>query len=59
MTERGVEYLAICNQREVSDDVAAEVVFRAEDLGKEKQDENPNAKKYLDDLRSKAQILYN
>ncbi len=59
VTERGVEYLAICNQREVSDDVAAEVVFRAEDLGKEKQDENPNAKKYLDDLRSKAQILYN
>ena len=59
VTERGVEYLAICNQREVSDDVAAEVVFRTEDLGKEKQDDNPNAKKYLDELRAKAQIVNN
>lgn len=59
VTERGVEYLAICNQRQVSDDVAAEVVFRTEDLGKEKQDDNPNAKKYLDELRAKAQIVNN
>lgn len=59
VTERGVEYLAICNQRQVSDDVAAEVVFRAEDLGKEKQDENPNSKKYLDELRAKARIVNN
>ncbi|RCW27671.1 periplasmic chaperone for outer membrane proteins SurA [Ciceribacter lividus] len=58
VTERGVEYLAICNQRQVSDDVAAEVVFRAEDLGKDKATDNPNAQKYLDDLRSKAQIVY-
>ncbi|TPP10587.1 SurA N-terminal domain-containing protein [Rhizobium glycinendophyticum] len=58
VTERGVEYLAICNQRQVSDDVAAEIVFRAEDIGKEKKDgENPNAAKYLEDLRSKAQIV--
>ncbi len=34
-----------------------EVVFRAEDLGKEKQGDNPNAEKYLEDLRSKAQIV--
>jgi peptidyl-prolyl cis-trans isomerase SurA len=59
ITERGVEFLAICNQRQVSDDVAAEAVFRAEDLGKEKKGgEDPNAKKYLDELRSKAQIDY-
>lgn len=57
ITERGVEFLAICNQRQVSDDLAAEAVFRAEDLGKaEKSGENPNDKKYLDELRSKAQI---
>lgn len=57
VTERGVEYLAICNQRQVSDDAAAEVVFRAEDIGKEdKGGDDPNSKKYLDDLRSKAQI---
>lgn len=58
VTERGVEFLAICNQRQVSDDVAAEVVFRAEDLGKEKSGENPNDTKYLEELRSKAQIVY-
>lgn len=59
VTERGVEFLAICNQRQVSDDFAAEVVFRAEDLGKEQAGEgNPNEKKYLDELRSKAQIDY-
>ena len=57
VTDRGVEYLAICNQRQVSDDVAAEVVFRAEDIGKEQQGENPNSDKYLEELRSKAQIV--
>lgn len=57
VTERGVEFLAICDQRQVSDDLAAEAVFRAEDLTKaEKSGENPNSKKYLDELRSKAQI---
>jgi len=59
VTERGVEFLAICNQRQVSDDFAAEVVFRAEDLTKaQKEGENPNDKKYLDELRGKAQIEY-
>jgi peptidyl-prolyl cis-trans isomerase SurA len=58
VTDRGVEYLAICTQRQVSDDAAAEVVFRAEDIGKEQQGgENPNATKYLEELRSKAQIV--
>jgi peptidyl-prolyl cis-trans isomerase SurA len=59
VTERGVEFLAICNQRQVSDDTAAEVMFRAEDIGKAKETgENPNEAKYLEDLRSKAQIVY-
>ncbi|CAD7033927.1 molecular chaperone SurA [Pseudorhizobium endolithicum] len=58
VTERGVEFLAICNQRQVSDDFAAEVVFRAEDLGKQKAGPNPNEEKYLEELRSKAQIDY-
>lgn len=59
LTERGVEFLAICDQRQVSDDVAAEVVFRAEDLGKaQKTGEDPNDKKYVDELRAKAQISY-
>ena len=60
VTEKGVEYLAICKSRTVSDDLAAEMVFRSEDLGKEKKagEQDPNAKKYLDDLRSKAEIVY-
>jgi len=62
VTERGVEYIAICSQRQVSDDQAAEMVFRQEDLDKAKADkngpaENPNAKKYIDELRKKAQIM--
>ncbi|UVD58008.1 peptidylprolyl isomerase [Rhizobium sp. Pop5] len=63
VTEKGVEYLAICSQRQVSDDQAAEMVFRQEDLDKSKADksgppENENSKKYLDELRKKAQIAY-
>ena len=57
VTERGVEYLAICKQREVNDDVAAEMVFRAEDLSKSKGNENDeNSKKYIAELRKKATI---
>lgn len=59
VTDRGVEFLAICDQKQVNDDVAAEAVFRAEDLTKaEKTGQDPNDKKYLDDLRSKAQIEF-
>jgi peptidyl-prolyl cis-trans isomerase SurA len=59
VTDRGVEYLAICSQRQVNDDVAAAAVFRAEDIGKGgEQAVSANDKKYMDELRSKAQILY-
>ena len=62
VTDRGVEYIAICSQRQVSDDQAAEMVFRQEDLDKAKAGKNappetPNAQKYLDELRKKAQIM--
>ncbi len=57
VTERGVEYLAICKKREVNDDVAAEMVFRAEDLAKAKGNEgDENSKKYIAELRKKATI---
>ena len=57
VTERGVEYLAICKKRDVNDDVAAEMVFRAEDLAKSKGNESDeNSKKYLAELRKKATI---
>ncbi len=59
VTDRGVEYVAICSQRQVNDDVAAAAVFRAEDLGKNNpQGVSANDKKYMDELRSKAQIVY-
>ncbi len=61
VTEKGVEYLGICSQRQVSDDQAAEMVFRQEDLnnakGKDAGPENENSTKYLAELRKKAQIL--
>ncbi|NRP85058.1 periplasmic chaperone for outer membrane proteins SurA [Rhizobium lusitanum] len=58
VTDRGVEYIAICSQRQVNDDVAAAAVFRAEDIGKNNaKGVNPNDKKYMDELRSKAQIV--
>ena len=59
VTDRGIEYVAICSQRQVNDDVAAAAVFRAEDIGKAgPQGISANDKKYMDELRSKAQILY-
>lgn len=58
VTDKGVEYLAICKKRQVNDDTAAEIVFRAEDLGKKKAGgEDPNSVKYLEELRAKAQIV--
>ena len=56
-TVEGVEYLAICKKREVNDDVAAEMVFRAEDLSKAKSNEgDENSEKYIAELRKKATI---
>ncbi|OHV72246.1 peptidylprolyl isomerase [Ensifer sp. LCM 4579] len=57
VTDKGVEYLAICKKRQVNDDTAAEIVFRAEDLGKKTGSEDPNSAKYLEELRAKAQII--
>ncbi|MFB2551135.1 SurA N-terminal domain-containing protein [Ensifer soli] len=57
VTDKGVEYLAICKKRQVNDDAAAEIVFRAEDLNKQQQGEDPNSQRYLDELRKAAQIV--
>ncbi|MFT2211623.1 peptidylprolyl isomerase [Rhizobium giardinii] len=57
VTEKGVEYLGICKKRQVSDDLAAEVVFRAEDIGKKDQGDDTNSKKYIEELRKRAQII--
>lgn len=53
ITDRGVEFIVICSAKTVSDDRAAELVFRAEnqDAG-----ETEEAKKYLEELRKRAVI---
>jgi peptidyl-prolyl cis-trans isomerase SurA len=61
-TDKGVEFLAVCATRQVSDDRVARMVFSQEDAaaaGGGKKDATAEAvdKKYLDDLRSKAKIV--
>jgi peptidyl-prolyl cis-trans isomerase SurA len=53
ITERGVEFIIICSAKTVTDDKAAELVFRAEN---EDAGESEEAKKYLSELRSRAVI---
>jgi len=58
MTEKGVEYLTVCNKREVSDDFAAQVIYQAKDLQTaEKESANSDSQKYLDELRKNAAII--
>ena len=53
----GVEYTAICKKREVSDDFSAQVAFQSQDLDKAKEEgESPDAKKYLDELKTMNQV---
>lgn len=54
-TDRGVEFIGICNAREVSDDRAAKSVFQAEGTD-DKQAEELD-KKYTAELRQRAKIV--
>ncbi|WP_019995668.1 SurA N-terminal domain-containing protein [Aureimonas ureilytica] len=54
-TERGVEFIAVCDSRSVSDDQTAAMVFQAKELeamGKKEPD-----KAFLEKLRAKAAII--
>ncbi|KGF69234.1 molecular chaperone SurA [Hoeflea sp. BAL378] len=53
ITERGVEFIVICSAKTVSDDKAAEMVFRSENDG---AGESEAAKKHLAELRKRAVI---
>ncbi|MEW7007707.1 peptidylprolyl isomerase [Lentilitoribacter sp. EG35] len=55
VTEKGVEFLIVCSSRSVSDDVAAEMVFRAEEQSNPQDD--ANSKRYLAELRKRAVII--
>ena len=53
----GAEFYAVCQKRQVSDDLAAQVTYETQDLSKaEKEGENPNSKKYLEELRKQNDI---
>jgi peptidyl-prolyl cis-trans isomerase SurA len=55
VTDRGVEFIGICSEREVSDDRVAELAFQTdENRDKKSQD---LSKKYTDELRDKAVII--
>tara|TARA_R110002020_G_scaffold18931_25_gene65520 strand:- start:1732 stop:2670 length:939 start_codon:yes stop_codon:yes gene_type:complete len=53
VTERGVEFIVICSAKTVSDDKAAEMVFRSEN---DTAGESEAAKKHLAELRKRAVI---
>ncbi|MDN5926115.1 MAG: peptidylprolyl isomerase [Hyphomicrobiales bacterium] len=54
-TERGVEFIGICSEREVSDDRVAELAFQTDENRDQKTQDL--AKKYTDELRGKAVII--
>jgi peptidyl-prolyl cis-trans isomerase SurA len=55
-TDRGVEFIGVCSQREVSNDRVARMVFGTEDAEKNETGE-ALSKKYTDELRKAAQIV--
>ncbi len=59
-TEKGVEFLAVCSTRQISDDRVAQLVFSMEGAdspaGQEKKAEQLS-EKYLKELREKATIV--
>lgn len=53
-TEKGVEFLAVCRTKQVSDDKAAAMVMQAEEMG---EGGEAMAAKFLQELRDKANIV--
>ena len=56
-TDRGVEFIGECSAKEVSDDLAAEMVFSTEKT-EDPSSSNRNSEKYLKELRDKARVVY-
>jgi peptidyl-prolyl cis-trans isomerase SurA len=54
-TDRGVEFIAVCSAQQVSDDRAAEMVFRAEDQG---EGMSANAEEFMKELKDRARVSY-
>jgi peptidyl-prolyl cis-trans isomerase SurA len=56
-TSAGVEFIGICSSREVSDDRVARLTFQAEGSGGDDEATEDISKKYLEELREKANIV--
>ncbi len=57
VTDRGVEFLAVCSSKQVSDDLAAELVMRLEEA-RNPDNNSENSDRYLAELREDARISY-
>ncbi len=57
-TERGVEFMAVCSTRTVDDDRAAQVTKQSTDFTKFGKESSEFSKKYLNELRERATIVY-
>lgn len=58
VTEKGVELIAVCDKRNVSDDRAAQILSQSKDFESFNQKGAEAGKQYLDELRKKAVIIY-
>ena len=57
-TEKGVELLAVCSVRNVSDDRAAEIVTKSKEFSSLSSKGDAAGEKFLTEIRSKATIVY-
>ena len=57
-TEKGVELIAVCNKRQVTDDRAAQITSQSNDFTDFNNKAGELDKSYLDELRSRAKIIY-
>lgn len=57
-TEKGVELIAVCSKRSISDDKAAQLVSRSKEFESLDTKGSKVAQEYLAELRSKATIVY-
>jgi peptidyl-prolyl cis-trans isomerase SurA len=56
-TDRGVEFIGICRAKQVSDDKVAQLLFQQGDGGDGNKAAEALDKKYVEELRAKAQII--
>ncbi len=57
-TDKGVEFLAVCSKKLVSDDSAATVVSQQKDFDSFNESGDERSKEYYEELKSQAKIIY-